>query len=183
MLITHHEKVKSPFKGTIIDIETIGNFSRQFEDEDSRRYCNLEPTILGYIDEKELNILCAKGTDAIDELIERIIVIVPSLSQPLFAFQSRFERGVFHHSCGIQIEFDGELNDETYEWKGTACKELDIPNYGDPFNNVGRDCILAWIRGDYENAIKHNRSCLLKERDILLKRKYRKPDSLELYCP
>lgn len=180
MIITHNEKVSSNFKGTIIDVETIGDFSRQFADEDSRRYRNLKPIILGYITENELNILCAKGKDAIDELIERSVMIVPSLKEPLFAFQSRFERGVFYHSCGMQIEFDGELNKETYEWKGNACAELDIPNYGDPFNNVGKECNLAWIRGEYKKAIKHNRSCLLKERDILLKRNYREPDELKL---
>lgn len=180
MIITHNEKVSSNFRGTIIDLETIGDFSRQFADNDSRQYRTLKPAILGYITKNELNILCAKGEDAIDELIERSVEIVPSLKAPLFAFQSRFERGVFHHSCGMQIEFDGELNKEIFEWKGNACTELDIPNYGDPFNNVGRECNLAWERGDYEKAIKHNRSCLLKERDILLKRTYREPDELKL---
>jgi hypothetical protein len=180
MIITLNEKTSSNFKGTIIDIETIGDFS-QFADNDSRQYHNLEPTILGYITKNELNILCAKGKDAIDELTEQIVEIVPSLKKPLFAFQSRFERGVFYHSCGIKIQFYGELNKETFEWKGNACAELDIPNYGDPFNNVGKECNLAWTKGDYEKAIKHNRSCLLKERDILLKRKHRKPDGLKLH--
>lgn len=70
----------------------------------------------------------------------------------------------------MQIEFDGELNNDTSEWKSNACTELDIPNYGGPSNNVDKECIFAWIRGECEKAIKHNRSCLLKERDILLKR-------------
>ena len=179
MIITRNEKFSSNFKGTIIDLETIGDFSRQFAENDSRQYHTLKPTILGYINKNELNILCAKGKDAIDELIERSVEIVPSLKKPLFAFQSRFERGVFHHSCGMQIEFDGELNRETFERKGNACVELDIPNYGDPFNHDGRQCNLAWTRGDYENAIKHNRNCLLSERDILLKRNYREPDVLK----
>ena len=139
----------------------------------------MKPTILGYITKNELNILCARGKDGIDKLIEQSLEIIPSLKKPLFAFQSRFERGVFHHSCGIQIQFDGELNKETFEGKGKACAELDIPNYGDPFNNVGKDCNIAWTRGDYEQAIKLN-SCLLKERDILLKRTYREPDKLKL---
>ena len=79
-----------------------------------------------------------KREDAIDELIEQSVEIVPSLNEPLFAFQSRFERGVFYHSCGIQVQFNGELNKEIFEWKGNACTELNIPNYDDPFNNVGR---------------------------------------------
>lgn len=180
MILNHNEKVASNFKGTVIDVETIGEFSREFADDDSRQYRELKPTILGYITKDELNVLCAKGMDALDELKEHITDILPSLNRPLFAFQSRFERGVFHHSCGIQIEFEGELNKETFEWKGYACSDLKIPNYADPFNNVGKDCNIAWMKGDYDSAIKHNRSCLLKERDILLKRKYRKPDKLKL---
>jgi len=180
MIISHNEKSKFSFKGTIIDIETIGDFSREFADNDSRQYRGLTPTILGYIAKDELNVLCAKGTSALGELKEKIVEIVPSLKKPLFAFQSRFEQGVFHHSCGIKIKFNGELNKEIYEWKGNACTELDIPNYNDPFNNVGKYCVDAWFKGDYENAIKHNRSCLLKERDILPKRNYREPDELNL---
>jgi hypothetical protein len=110
MIITHNEKVSSNFEVTIIDIETIGDFSRQFADNDSRQYLNLKPTILGYITKNELNILCAKGKDAIDKLREQSLEIIPSLKKPLFAFQSMFERGVFHYSCGIQLQFHGELN-------------------------------------------------------------------------
>jgi hypothetical protein len=178
MILMHREKTTSSFKGTVIDIETIGDFLSEFDSYDSRRYRNLTPTILGYITKDELNVLCAEGTNALNELKEQIMEIVPSLKKPLFGFQCVFERGVFHHSCGIKIDFDGELNNEIREWKGYACSELDIPNYDDPFNNVGRDCNIAWTRGNYASAIKHNRSCLLKERDILLKRGYRKPDDL-----
>jgi hypothetical protein len=179
MIITHNEKVSSNFDGTIIDIETIGEFSK-YENNDSRQYCKLTPTIIGYINKDELRILCAKGTDALKELQDIAVSVIPSLEKPLFAFQAMFERGVFHHSCGMQIPFDGELNKETFEPKGDACVELNIPNYGDPFNHDGRQCNLAWTRGDYENAIKHNRNCLLTERDILLKRRFREPDELKL---
>ena len=64
--------------------------------------------------------------------------------------------------------------------RGMLVQKWGIPNYGDPFNNSGEECMLAWLRGDYENAIKHNRSRLPKERDILLKRGYRKPDKLRM---
>lgn len=180
MILIHSEKIPSNFSGTVVDLETIGDFSREFAYDDSRQYRELKPTILGYITKDELNVLCAKGMDALDKLREQIVDILPSLNKPLFAFQARFEQGVFHHSCGIEIEFEGELNKDAFEGKGPACSELEIPNYGDPFNNIGRDCNIAWIKGDYDSATKHNRSCLLKERDILLKRKYRKPDKLEL---
>jgi hypothetical protein len=177
MIITHNEEVSSNFKGTIIDFETIGEFSKQFAYNDSRQYLNLKPTILGYINNSELKILCAEGKDAIAELIEQTVKIVPLLEKPLFAFQSGFERGVLYHSCGMQIEFDGELNKATFEKKLYACSDLGIGDYGDPFNHDGLRCKLAWENGDYEKAISHNRNCLLTERDILLKRGYREPDA------
>jgi hypothetical protein len=179
MLISQQEKVKSDFKGTIIDIESIGDFSRGYGD--SREYKNIIPTIFGYINRNELNILCAKGKTSLQELREKITEIAPTLRKPLFAFQCHFEKGTLFHSCDIIVEFDGELNKEKYEAKKEAVRLLKIPNYNDPFHDNGFECMKAWLTGDYETAMKHNRSCLLKERDILLKRKHRKPDDLELF--
>ena len=181
MLMSHNEKIKSDFKGTIIDIETIEPFCYEYPDaDDSRHYSTLIPTTLGYITKNELNILCAEGRSALDELKKETIKLLSSMEKPLYAFQCRFERAIFYHCYNFTLEFDGELNKKPREWKGTACVELGIPNYGDPFYNVGKKCISAWLRGDYENTIKHNRSCLLKERDILIKRNYRKPDKLRI---
>jgi hypothetical protein len=177
VIITQNEKINSQFMGTIIDLETTGNFLH-FQYDDSRTYRDLKLTILGYINKNELNILCAKGDKGIKELIEETKAIVPSLKKPFYAFQSRFERGVFYHACGLEIEFDGELNNQTFEKKLNACAELGVPDYGDPYNHDGLKCSQAWERGDYKNAIKHNRNCLLTERDILLKRNYREPDPL-----
>ncbi len=42
----------------------------------------------------------------------------------------------------------------------------------------GLQCSEAWKRGDVDKAVAHNRSCLLKERDILLERGHRTPDTL-----
>jgi hypothetical protein len=179
MLQIHSEKNTFPFNGTIIDIESIGDFCHGYCD--SREYKDIIPTVFGYINDSELNILCANGHSALEELREEIITIMPTLRKPLFAFQCDFERGVLFHSCGIKIEFHGELNTEKFEAKRNAIRLLRISNYDDPFYDSGYECMKAWLRGDYENAIKHNRSCLLKERDILLKRKHRKPDELVLY--
>jgi len=35
------------------------------------------------------------------------------------------------------------------------------------------------LREEFDKAIAHNRACLLKERDILIKRGFRKPDELK----
>ena len=48
MIIEHHEKVISNFEGTIIDIETIGEFNRLYK-HDSRQYKEIVQVILGYM--------------------------------------------------------------------------------------------------------------------------------------
>jgi len=179
MLISHSEKIKSHFEGTIIDIETIGKFCYDYDD--SRHYQNITPTIFGYINKSELKIICAKGEGAISELKNKSSQIIRSLEKPFFGYNCCFEMGVLFHSCGLEIEFDGDLMKEKvagvkWENKQEAVAELSIPHYDDPFNDNGKKCLLAWQNGEWKKAIKHNRSCLLKERDILLRRGYRKPD-------
>jgi hypothetical protein len=36
----------------------------------------------------------------------------------------------------------------------------------------------AWHNGEFDAAIAHNRACCLKERDILIKESFGKPDEL-----
>jgi hypothetical protein len=186
MVIIYSERIKSGFKGTIIDIETIGEFNRGYPD--SREYATLTPVIFGLIDGEHLEICCARNRESLNKLQDKIREKVSSLSSPLYAFNSIFERGVLYHSCGLSIPFDGELNLERYERKQYARISLDIDNYNDPFNDNGYLCSSAWseecrlaIDMNSRQSIKHNRSCLLKERDILLKRGYRTPDGLILF--
>ena len=128
-----------------------------------------------------MKILCAEGHEALDELKKETISILPNLNKPLFAFNCDFEIGALFHSCDVLVEFHGELNKEKFEAKKNAVKLLGIPNHNDPFYDDGKKCKNAWLRGDYESSIKHNRSCLLKERDILLKRKPRKPSGMRIH--
>ncbi len=176
MIIEHKENISSNFKGTIIDIETIGEFLNQYPD--SRRYENMQLVIFGFINRDALHILCAKGLRAIDELKERIDKIIDSLERPFYAFNTDFERSVLFYELGKEIDFDGELQKEKFESKVDAVRDLDISNYADPFYSRGFPCIKAWKDGEFDSAIAHNRACLLKERDILIKRKFRKPDEL-----
>jgi hypothetical protein len=179
MVIVYSEVTKANFEGTVIDIETIGDFCRGYED--SREYRNMAPIIFGYIDKNGLKIHCAKKIESIINLKMAVAQIVLTLRKPLYAFNCCFEQGVLFHSCGITINFDGELNKERYELKKNAVTSLSIENYDDPFNDIGFKCKLAWEAGDTNSSIKHNRSCLLKERDILLRRGYRTPDDLILF--
>lgn len=183
MLLRYSEKNDVPFDGTIIDLETIGQFCGYY---DSRDYQRLEIIIFGYINKKELRIFCAEGKEAIPELIKKSLELLANLDRPFFAYNCCFEMGVFYHSCGLKIKFDGELMKEKvqgvkWENKREACSELGVSNYGDPFDGFGEKCSEAWLDENYEDAVRHNRSCLLSERDILLKRGHRKPDHFIFY--
>ena len=176
MIIEHKENVSLNFEGTIIDIETIGEFLNQYSD--SRRYKDIQLVIFGFINRKALHIFCAEGIEAISELKEKTEDIIDSLERPFYAFNSEFERGVFLYELGQEIDFDGELQG-TRESKARAVRDLGIPNYDDPFYDRGLWCMNAWHNGEFDAAIAHNRACLLKERDILLKRGFSTPDELE----
>ena len=176
VIIEHEEDISSNFEGTIIDIETVGEFLNQYPD--SRRYKNIQLVIFGFIDRYALHILCARGMRATNELRERTEKIIDILERPFYAFNSEFERGVLFYELGKEIDFDGELQ-ETRESKAKAVRHLDIPDYDDPFYDKGFLCMQAWKNGEFDRAIAHNRACLLKERDILIKIGFRKPDELE----
>ncbi len=176
MIIEHQENISSDFRGTIIDIETIGEFLNQYPD--SRRYKDIQLVIFGFINKHVLRIFCANGIKAISELKEKTEGIIDSLERPFYAFNSEFERGVLFYELGKEIDFDGELQ-ETHESKAKVVRDLGIPNYDDPFYGKGLWCMNAWHNGEFDEAIAHNRACLLKERDILLKRGFRRPDELK----
>lgn len=179
MVIFHSEDVESTFDGTIIDIETIGEFCREYQD--SRLYRNLAPVIFGYLNKDSLNIYCAKKPSSLKKLQKIVVKILPKLERPFYAFNCCFETGVLFHAYDIEILFDHELNEEKWKSKRKAVQKLNIGNYDDPFYGVGRKCKEKWEKGDIEKSIAHNRSCLLKERDIFFKRGYRNPDELILY--
>ena len=174
VVIEHHEDLLSSFKGTIIDIETIGDFCNFY---DSRRYKDLIQAIFGYVNERHLHIYCAKGEEGIKELKEKTKKIIDTLERPFYAFNCHFEMGVLYHQLGKAFYFAGELQHER-ESKRQVVRALSINNYDDPFNDNGLLCSQAWQKGEFAKAIAHNRACLLKERDILLGRGARKPDKL-----
>ena len=176
MILEYKEDISSDFEGTIIDIETIGEFLNQYPD--SRQYKNIRLVIFGFINRYTLQIFCAKGIEVISELQEKTKDIIDSLERPFYAFNSEFERGVLFYALGKEIDFDGELQ-ETHERKAKVIRDLGIPNYDDPFYDRGLWCMNAWHNGAFDAAMAHNRACLLKERDILIKRRFRKPDELK----
>lgn len=168
MLIEVKEDTKSDFQGTIIDIETVGEFLNQYTD--SRHFRDIRLVIFGFINKDGLQILCARGPEGVLELRERTHKIIDSLERPFYAYNTEFERSVLFYELGKEIDFGGELQ-VGRESKATTRNYLDIPNYDDPFYDRGVLCMRAWQDGEFGRAIAHNRACLLKERDILLKRK------------
>jgi len=109
VIIEHKEDINSDFEGTIIDIETIGDFLNQYYD--SRRYKDIQLVIFGFINRYALHILCAEGMSAIDELRERTDKIIDSLERPFYAFNTEFERSVLFYEFGKEIDFDRELQE------------------------------------------------------------------------
>jgi hypothetical protein len=178
MILELIEETGIDFEGTIIDIESIGEFNPLFK-YDSRNYINIKQVILGYITKMKLHIYCATSPAEIDELKLKTPEILKDLGKPFYAFNCSFESGVLFHHAGLQIDFDGELQGVPFERKKDAILQLRIPNYDDPFFDIGFMCIKAWNTQDFKKAVAHNRACLLKERDILIKRGHREPEKVK----
>ena len=177
MIIEYKEDISSNFEGTIIDIETIGEFDNRYND--SREYKYIQQVIFGFISGQGLHIFFVRERKEIAELNEKVAELISSLERPFYAFNTDFERGVLFYELGKEIDFDGELQKEKFESKVDAVRDLDISNYADPFYSRGFPCIKAWKDGEFDSVIAHNRACLLKERDILIKRGFRTLDKLE----
>lgn len=178
MILEYSEPINSDFDGTIIDIETIGKFNSRYRDTgDIREYEYIRPVIFGYMARHALTILYVRAIEEIDELNERVGNLIENLDEPFYAFNTTFERAVLYHGLGRELRFNGELQAKKYESKASVVSALGIPNYDDPFYDKGILCMQAWENGEFNKAVAHNRACLLKERDILLRRGFREPDT------
>lgn len=167
----------SNLEGTIIDLETIGEFSKKFKD--SRYYSRITPVFFGFINNKGIEIHCAENEQEIKKLHSVMNDLLDKLPRPFYSFNAPFEMGTIFHSLDKQIFFDRELNGRMFEAKSEAVKKLEISNYDDPFFDVGKKFPFAWKEGKLPECIAHNRADLLKERDILNMRGFRKPDELK----
>ena len=182
MIQEHKEEIVSDFKGTIIDIETIGDFNGRYRNTgDWREYEGIQQVIFGLVNSQFLQILYVTKKEEIGELNDKISSIIDTLEKPFYAFNTSFETNVLTCQLGRNIAFECELQREKFESKANAVRELHIPTHDDPFNDKGILCMYAWQNGEFEKALAHNRACLLKERDILLRRGYRKPNGLALF--
>ena len=168
MVIKHNESARMQMTGTVIDLETIGEFDRQYHYSDTRQYAKLKPTIFGYLSGNNLVQYCAEGPADISNVVKKMNEILPTLETPFYALNCNFEKGVCTHSCTHTPEPLLDVRGgNTFEKKWDARARLGIPTYDDPFNGEGYTCVLEWQKNNYIDCLKHNRACLLIERDIL----------------
>jgi hypothetical protein len=183
MLKECHGNQELDYTGTIVDIETKGDYCRQYKcrtgdiniPRDSREYQEHKLTIFGYINRQGFHVYCAQGNESIQELEEKARQLLTRLDKerPLCALNCHQEMSVFFHQLNLKIPFDKELQSREYESKEDALRSVGIFNsFGDPFQNEqkpGFACQIAWLNGHYDKTIQHNRACLLKEQALLLK--------------
>jgi len=172
-------------KGTIIDVETIGEFS---DCDGLGRYKRIRPIVVGFLDCDLLEILyiTKEAHRDFDELKSALRTKLCEVDHPLYAFNTKFEMGVFYWFLGKTVTFDRDLmfrvntsyGRTVWESKRYLVKDLGIPNFDDPFRDMGYKVPEAWENFQKTGnprflweIIRHNRACLLKEYAILRKRK------------
>jgi len=166
MVREHREHSSMRIKGTIIDLESTGEFDRTYSPWDPRQYANLSPTIFGYMTGENLVQHCAEGEEQIHEIVDTMKDALPMLEQPFYALNCNFERCVITNTCGQEHPFQ-DVRENKYGGSKWAIRErLGIPTYDDPFHGDGLRCMHEWQRGNYDDCLRHNRACLLIERDI-----------------
>jgi len=173
--ILHEETVEADFKGTIIDIETVGQFGEAPYCPDKEdylaRYRDMRITAVGILAGGKLQVFAAKGIDSLATFQKSAIMFMSKATGPLHAFNKAFEEGCYYWNSGRQmLDIDKEIQMTKAEKKEAVVRELGLPTYDDPFNGEGRLCVRAFESGKVEDIIRHNRACLLKEYGILSRR-------------
>ncbi|MHA1930840.1 MAG: hypothetical protein ACTSV2_19890 [Candidatus Thorarchaeota archaeon] len=172
----HREQVETTFEGTIIDIETVGEFRRvggfsPLGQDYLGRYKDMKITTVGFLSENELSVFFVKDAESLDNFRKKAISILKTRTAPTYAFNKSFEEGCYFWNSGQEIlHIDNELQRFTGEKKENVVIKLGINKYDDPFHGEGRKCVSAFFQGNIDDIVKHNRACLLKENQILAKR-------------
>ena len=167
------EQVDCDFEGTIVDLETIGSFTHvssrrlEFGQDYIRNYQRIKVTTVGTLSDGVLQIAIALGQEHLDKFGKKALSIVSQSDRPLYAFNKPFEEGCLFWISRNMLSFENELQASPRENKERAVQQLKIPSYSDPYRGKGKMCVDAFNKGDLESIAKHNRACLLKERDIL----------------
>jgi hypothetical protein len=175
---------KERIEGTIIDLETIGEFNQTGS---IGRYKHILPITAGFFCEDKIEIFYISGETPEDfnHLRTAIQMKLRNVLRPFYAFNSDFEMGVLYWFLGSPVVFDRDLmmkvttdcGKEVWESKRIVVEKLGIPNFDDPFCDMGFKVPCAWREFQsthdddvLENIVLHNRACLLKEYMILTQR-------------
>jgi hypothetical protein len=166
MVLENTEQVETKFKGTIIDLESIGDFNYDFPRWKPEHYLGIRPTIFGYLTNDMLVQYCAESESEIPVIVDEMKKTIPKLEEPFYALNTHFESCVILNTCSLEPPFRDVRHYKLSGGKWDIRKFLGFPTYGDPFNGIGYRCLLEWKKGNYYDCLKHNRACLLIERDI-----------------
>ena len=173
----YREEVSTDFEGTIVDIETIGDFIQvgtRFPPQEQDylgKYRDMKITTVGVLSENELAIFIAKNIECVIEFQKSAIKLMSEVSSPTYAFNKSFEEGCYFWNSGFNIiRIDNELQTFAGEKKEDVVEEYGISKYNDPFHGDGGKYVAAFFEGNIDDIIKHNRACLLKEHQILKER-------------
>lgn len=166
MVLVRQEHAYMRIKGTIIDLETIGGFNRAYPPWDPRHYASISPTIFGYLTGETLVQHCAEDTEEIQKIIHLMRDTLPKLERPFYALNCSFERCIIANTCKQNHPFHDVRGNKYHGSKWAIRQRIGIPTYDDPFHGDGLQCIPEWHRGNHQDCIRHNRACLLIERDI-----------------
>lgn len=168
------EKRETDFDGTIVDIETIGDFRKVAyppnQDQDYiLRYKDMKITTVGIYGGNEIQIYIAKEMNHLDQFQIKAIRIMEHVKRPTYAFNKSFEEGCYYWNSNCTLlDVDYDLQIFVGESKKSLVSKLNINNYDDPFFDDGGKCVDAFLLGNLQDIIRHNRSCLLKEHQILI---------------
>jgi hypothetical protein len=171
----YEEEVETLFEGTIIDLETIGDFERVPYTEDMQdyldRYCMMKVTTIGTLSDGCLNVMIAYDDEHLKRFQKSVLSSVRSAERPLYAFNKSFEEGCVYWASSCELHhFDFDIQMHQGEKKQQVVRDLGLLDYNDPYLGEGWRCVGAFREGNLGEIIRHNRSCLLKEYGILRKR-------------
>lgn len=165
----------SRIDGTIIDIETTGDFQKSPDPGDMQdylvRYEKIKITAVGTLNKNSIMVFVAKGRQSLSRFQEKAIRIMSSAGHPLYAFNKSFEEGCYYWNSGKRmLNIEHDIQKFQFEKKENVVVELGLHQHNDPFHGDGSLCKRAFELGKLHDVIAHNRACLLKEYYIFRKR-------------
>lgn len=166
------------FEGTVVDVESD---ERPFlEKLGADRYKNRCAVCCGFLDKSNVEIIALTCNALGERFIQIVDTKLGETSHPYYAFNSGFDMALLSKLLGRDIRFDRELQQYERQNKGYLRQKLGIPNFDDPFNDLGKLAAKEWTKhletreiDCVKRIVAHNHACVLKEYSILVRAGYR----------